>query len=185
MKDYSKINNNIFLSEDENRVNFLKDFNIPPISLLNQDGNLLKLNRTDTFRIVLFCFSMTGRPDKPLPKDWNSIKGATGCTSQICSIRDNYDEIISLNSVPVGVSTQSVDDLKEMSVRLFIPYDVLSDFNLELQNLFKLPIFSIDKKIYLKRLTLIIEKSVIKKVFYPIFFPDKHINEVIQWLKKN
>ena len=40
-------------------------------------------------------------------------------------------------------------------------------------------------KVYLKRTTLIIEKSVIKKAFYPIFPPNKHINEVIKWLKIN
>ena len=47
---------------------------LPSISLPNQDGNLLKLNRYDTFRIVIYFYSMTGNPDKKLPKNWHQIK---------------------------------------------------------------------------------------------------------------
>ena len=39
------------------------------------------------------------------------------------------------------------------------------------------------QEVFLKRTSLIIEKSVIKKVFYPIFPPDKHVNQIIKWLK--
>ena len=39
--------------------------------------------------------------------------------------------------------------------------------------------FSIGGKKFIKRVTLIVEKSFIKKVFYPIFPPDTHINEVL------
>jgi len=30
-----------------------------------------------------------------------------------------------------------------------------------------------------------VEKNIVKKVFYPIFPPNKHINEVLLWLKEN
>ncbi len=72
-----------------------------------------------------------------------------------------------------------------MTSRLNIPYDVLSDEKLELKNSLKLPIFLINKKEYLKRLTLIVEKNIIKKVFYPINELDKHIDDVLKWLKIN
>ena len=183
--DYSKFPKDLPIPEDDGACNHLINSHLPDISLPNQDGNLLKLNRIDTFRIVLYFFSMTGRPDRPIPNNWKNIPGAMGCTPQTCSIRDSYDKLVNLNAVPIGVSTQSVEDLKEMSIRLLIPYDLLSDINLKLQNSLNLPIFSIDEKIYIKRLTLVIEKSVIKKVFYPIFPPHKHINEVVEWLKIN
>ena len=48
-----------------------------------------------------------------------------------------------------------------------------------------LPTFVIEDKVFLKRTTIIIEKSVIKKFFYPIFPPNKHVDEVIEWLKIN
>lgn len=163
----------------------LLNLSIPDISLPNQDENLLKLNRSDTFRLVIFCYPMTGRPDVPLPENWNSIPGARGCTPQNCSIRDNYDNLIQANSLPIGVSTQSVLDIKEMTMRLHIPYDVVSDQELLLASLLNLPIFNIGEKKFLKRVTLIVEKSIIKKVFFPIFPPHTHINEVLHWLKEN
>jgi peroxiredoxin len=128
---------------------------------------------------------MTGRPDRPLPDNWNDIPGAKGCTLQTCTIRDNYDQLISLNAVPIGISSQTVDDNKEMTTRLRVPFDVLSDEKLELKSALDLPTFSIKDKLYLKRATIIIENKIIKKVFYPIFTVDKHINEIVEWLKEN
>ena len=183
--DLTKLPNDLPIPEDDGACNHLTNFIIPPISLPNQDGNFLRLNRLDTFRIILYCFPMTGRPDRSLPFNWDSIPGARGCTSQTCSFRDNYDQIVSLNSIPIGVSTQPVDDLKETVTRLGVTYDIVSDINLNFSKKLSLPTFSIKEKIFLKRTTLIIEKSVIKKFFYPIFPPDKHVHEVIKWLKNN
>jgi len=170
---------------DDGACDHLKDFMIPALSLLNQDGNILKLNRLDTFRIVLYCYPMTGSPNRPLPLNWNLIPGARGCTPETCSIRDHYDRILSLNAIPIGVSTQLVGDIKEMAVRLNVIHDVLSDNNLEFTKKLNLPTFSIGNRVFLKRLTLIIERSIIRKTFYPVFSPEKHIYEVIEWLKKN
>ena len=183
--DLTKLPNDLPMPEDDGACDHLTNFTIPPISLPNQDGNLLRLNRFDTFIIVLYCYPMTGRPDRSLPLNWNLIPGARGCTLQTCSFRDNYDQIVSLNAIPIGVSTQPVDDLKEMVSRLGVTYDIVSDINLSFAKKLSLPTFSIKEKIFLKRTTLIIEKSVIRKVFYPIFPPNKHVHEVIEWLKNN
>ena len=72
-----------------------------------------------------------------------------------------------------------------MTNRLFIPYDVLSDSDYSLMNALNIPNFTNENKIYFKRITLIVEKKIVKKVFYPIFPPNKHINEVLEWLRKN
>ena len=183
--DFSKLPDDLPVPEDDGACNHLTNFTIPPISLPNQDGNLLRLNRLDTFRIVLYCYPMTGRPDRSLPPNWDSIPGARGCTPQTCGFRDNYDEIVSLNAIPIGVSTQPIDDLKEMVTRLGVIYDVVSDINLKFAKKLSIPTFAIKDKVFLKRTTLIIEKSVIKKVFYPIFPPNKNVHEVIEWLKIN
>ena len=183
--DLTKLPDDLPVPDDDGACNHLTNFTIPPISLPNQDGNLLRLNRLDTFRIVLYCYPMTGRPDRSLPPNWDSIPGARGCTPQTCGFRDNYDEIVSLNAIPIGVSTQLVDDLKEMVTRLGVIYDVVSDINLKFAKKLSIPTFAIKDKVFLKRTTLIIEKSVIKKVFYPIFPPNKNVHEVIEWLKIN
>jgi len=170
---------------DDDAANHLKNLNIPNISLPNQEGNNLRLDRSDTFRMIIYCFPMTGRPDMPLPKNWNKIPGANGCTLQTCKFRDNYDDLVSFNAVPIGISTQSVNYNKEMTNRLKVPFDVLSDEKLQLKNTLNLPTFLVEDKVYLKRLTLIVEKNIVKKVFYPIYPIDKHIDGVLKWLKEN
>ena len=178
-------NNKFPIPENDGASDHLEKSRIPSISLPNQEGNFLRLNRSDTFRMILYFFPMTGRPDMPLPENWNSIAGASGCTLETCKFRDNYDDLIGLNAVPIGISSQTVEYNKEMTTRLGIPFDVLSDAKLELKDSLSLPTFSIDNKIYLKRLTLIIEKKIVKKVFYPILSVNKHIDDVLKWLKDN
>ena len=60
-------NDDRLLSMNNEDLGHLKNVKMPEISLPNQEGNLLKLNRSDTFRLVLYCFPMTGRPDRSLP----------------------------------------------------------------------------------------------------------------------
>ena len=171
--------------KDDGACNHLTNKQVPDISLQNQDGIMLKLNRSDTFRLIIYCYPMTGNPNKPLPKNWDSIPGARGCTPETCSFRDAREDFIVRNAVPIGLSTQSVSDIKEMTTRLLIPYDVVSDENLSFVNQLRLPTFKVEDKVYIKRLTLIVEKSTIKHFFYPVFPPDLHVKEVLQWLDSN
>ena len=182
---YTKIHDDLNIIKDDGACDHLINQKIPEIALPNQRGNLLKLNRLDTFRLIIYCYPMTGNPKKPLPKKWNDIPGAKGCTSQACTFRDNYEKFINLNAIPIGISTQTIDEIYEMTNRLLIPYDVLSDSNLKLVKILKLPTFKINDKIFIKRLTLIVEKSLIKHIFYPIFPPNLHFQEVIKWLERN
>jgi len=181
----SVLPSNLPIPKDDGECKHLLDAIIPDIKLQNQDGINLKLRRNDSFRVILYCYPMTGHPEKSLPQNWNDIPGARGCTPQTCSFRNNYDDLIKYNSVPIGLSTQSVFDLKEMTTRLKIPYDVVSDKELKFSKAMNIPTFKIKKLVFVKRLTLIIESSVIRKVFYPIFPPDLHILEVLKWLKRN
>ena len=176
---------NLPIPEDDGYCNHLLEKTIPDISLPNQDGIYLKLRRDVSFRIILYCYPMTGKPGKSLPPNWDNIPGARGCTPQACSFRDHYDDLVKCNAIPIGLSTQLVPEIKEMVTRLHIPYDVVSDSELKFSVLMKLPTFKIKNFVFIKRLTVIIERSVIKKVFYPIFPPDLHIYDVCDWLKKN
>ena len=69
--------------------------------------------------------------------------------------------------------------------RLGIQYDILSDSDLICTRKLSLPTFSVDNKTFIKRLTLIVEKNVVKKVFYPIVSINKHIDNILKWLKEN
>ena len=48
------------------------------------------------------------------------------------------DEMIINNALPIGISTQSVEDIREMSTRLCLQYDILSDQQLLFTNTLKL-----------------------------------------------
>ena len=174
-----------FILNENETLNHLKDKVLPNISLPNKDGVLLKLNRNDTFRLVIFFYSLTGNPKKKLPINWDKIPGAKGCTFENLSFRDNYERLIELNAVPIGISTQTIEDIKEMSERLKINFDILSDSNLKCSNKLSLSTFSVSGKTYIRRSTIIVEKNIVKKIFYPIFSIEKHIKEIIEWLKKN
>ena len=112
---------------------------------------------------------MTGNPNKGLPQNWNKIPGATGCTSETCTFRDNYEELIKLNAIPIGISTQTVEDIHEMTNRLLIPYDVLSDSDYSLMNVLSIPNFTNENKIYFKELLLLWKKILLKK-YSTLFF---------------
>ncbi|OGB23990.1 MAG: BcpB protein [Burkholderiales bacterium RIFCSPLOWO2_02_FULL_57_36] len=133
--------------------------------------------------LVLYFYPMTGRPGVPLPTGWDQIPGARGCTPQSCSFRDHYGELQALGATVFGVSTQASDYQQEAAERLHLPFDLLSDENLTLAKALSLPMFEVDDKVLIKRLTLIIKNGEIVKVFYPVFPSDRNANEVITWLQ--
>ncbi len=157
---------------------------LPSISLPNQQGNFLRLNRKDTFRLVIYFYPMTGNPYKKLPKNWNKIVKTQGCTLLNSYFRDNYENLIQLNALPIGISTQTTEEIREMSQRLGIKYDVLSDNNLSFNSL-SLPTFSLNNKTYFEKITLIVEKNIIREVFYPVVSPKQHVENILKWLKLN
>ena len=173
------------IPDNKNLSDHLMNTALPEISLPNQWGNSLKLNRTDTFRLVLYFYSLTGHPNKKLPKNWESIPGAKGCTLENTIFRDNYDRLIQLNALPIGISAQSILDINEMTQRIGIHYDILSDSDLIFAQKLSLPVFSVDNRNFIRRLTIIVEKNIIKKVFYPIVSINKHVDDVLKWLKEN
>ena len=126
---------------------------------------------------------MTGRLDKPLPVDWDQIPGARGCPSQSCSYRDLYAglKLLRVNNL-YGLSTQNTEYQKEVVKRLNLPYEILSELILKPKTELNLSTFNVNGMILLKRLTMVIEKDKIIRVFYPEFLPDGNANTVLNWL---
>ena len=128
---------------------------------------------------------MTGNPRESLSNGWDQIPGARGCTPQACSFRDHHKELQELYTQVFGVSTQSSEYQKEAVERLHLPFELLSDSKLTLSNSLNLPLFEVDSMSLNKRVTIIIQDGTIEKVFYPVFPPDKNIDEVIEYLSSN
>jgi peroxiredoxin len=69
-----------------------------------------------------------------------------------------------------------------MVERLHLPFPVLSDEKLEFAKQLNLPVFEVENMKLIKRITLILNDNMIIKYFYPIFPPDKNVNDVIKFL---
>lgn len=134
---------------------------------------------------MFYLYPMTGPSEIPLPKGWDEIPGARGCTPQACSFRNHYNELQELGISVFGMSTQSSEFQIKEKERIHLPFDLLSDVNIEFAKTLNLPLHYVDNLVLHKRVTLIFDAGKIVKYFYPVFPPDKNMNEVIKWLKDN
>ena len=74
---------------------------------------------------------------------------------------------------------------REARERLQLPFQLLSDPNLWLKEVLRLPTFRIGNDEFYKRLTMIVEDGRIRKVFYPVFPPEENAQDVVHWIKRN
>jgi peroxiredoxin len=153
----------------------------PDLTLPATDGISVNLSGARG-RTVIYAYPRTGRPGEALPMGWDAIPGARGCTPQSCGFRDHFATLEGLGVTLYGLSTQERADQREVATRLHLPFALLSDARLELQQALRLPTFTVDGMTLLKRLTLVLDDGVIAKVFYPVFPPDRSAAEVIAWL---
>ena len=175
---------NLPVPEDDGACDHLPTLKLPALSLPVTNGKLINLS-THSGWLVIYCYPMTGRPDRALPPDWDIIPGARGCTPQACAFRDHYQELTELGAGVYGLSTQTSDYQLEAKQRLHLPFELLSDHNLDFANALKLPVFVADNMKLIKRLTMIVFDGTIRKVFYPVFPPDSNATQVIEWLQAN
>ncbi|MEN1968730.1 peroxiredoxin [Lentibacillus sp. N15] len=182
--NFLELPNDLPVPQDDGACNHLKGNAIPSVELNSIADESVDPSKI-MGRFVLYFYPLTGKPGVSLPNGWNEIPGARGCTPQACSIRDHFQELQKLNTKVFGVSTQNTEYQKEFTERLHLPYQLLSDSDLVLSNALSLPLFEVDSMTLNKRLTLIVQDGIIEKVFYPVFPPDKNIDDVVEWLSSN
>ena len=168
---------------DDGGARHLKGMAMPDLELPSTANRRVNLSKISAPRVVIYAYPMTGRPDRQLPKGWDDIPGARGCTPETCGFRDHHKDLAKLHTEVFGVSTQDTPYQQEMVKRLEVPFEVLSDDHLLLTRALNLPTFTVDGMTLMKRLTLVVKHGRIEHVFYPVFPPDKHAEEVIAWLK--
>jgi peroxiredoxin len=136
-------------------------------------------------RVVVYAYPRTGVPgEDPFVPDWDEIPGARGCTPESCAFRDHFRELRAAGAALVfGLSTQDRDYQREAAERLHLPFALLSDVDLEMTKALRLPTFEAAGQTLLKRFTLVVSDGRIEHVFYPVFPPDKHAEEVLGWLR--
>lgn len=161
---------------------------LPPLTLSSTDGTSVRIDDLGPGRTILYLYPMTGRPGAALPPGWDQIPGARGCTPETCGFRDHHAELLAVGASAVyGVSSQTSVYQREAVERLRLPFAILSDEKLALADALTLPTFSTpdapDGRRLYRRLTIVSIAATIEHVFYPVFPPDSHAGEVLDWLR--
>jgi peroxiredoxin len=181
--DLMRLPDNLPVPTDDGACDHLVGIALPSLPLAATNGSPVDLSRIRGC-VVVFAYPRTGQPNEsPLVPNWDLIPGARGCTPQTCGFRDLHSEFQTLHCRVYALSTQSSEFQQEMVARLHVPFPVLSDEKLELTRSLRLPIFTVGGQILLKRLVLVLENERVKKVFYPVFPPDRSALTVLKWLK--
>lgn len=174
---------NLPVPKDDGGARHLKGMALPDLALPSTANRRVNLSKVAAPRTVIYCYPMTGQPGKPLPAGWDDIPGARGCTPETCGFRDHHKDLAKLHADVYGVSTQTTAYQQEMITRLQVPFEVLSDEHLAFARALHLPTFTVEGMTLLKRLTIIAAHGRIEYVFYPVFPPDRHAEEVIAWIR--
>ena len=171
---------------DDGAADHLRGSRVPDISLPATDGREISLAGSAARRVVVYAYPRTGRPGEgPLVEGWDRIPGARGCTPETCGYRDHHAEITALGAEVFGLSTQDTAYQQELVERLHVPFAILSDAQLRLTKAWRLPTFEAAGQTLLRRLTVVIRDGVAEHVWYPVFPPDRHADEVLEWLRIN
>jgi peroxiredoxin len=167
---------------DDGAADHLAGARLPALALPSTDGGAVDLAAAAAGRAVFYCYPRTGTPGVPLPTGWDQIPGARGCTPEACAFRDHHAELAALGARVFGISTQTTAEQREFAARVHLPFPLLSDADLRLAHALRLPTLGVDGLTLHRRLTLIAERGIIAKVFYPVFPPDTHAADVVAWL---
>ncbi len=171
--------------KDDGRARHLTGAKLPDLALPATSGPAVNLSKLKG-RTVVYVYPRTGVPGVDAPPGWDDIPGARGCTPQSCGFRDHFAELKSLRVAHVlGLSTQDTGYQREAAERLHLPFPILSDADLNFSLKLHLPMFMTSGMTLLKRMALVIDDGVIKKVFYPVFPPYRNAAEVVAWLRSN
>ncbi len=181
-RDLTRLPQDLPVPEDDGAAAGLEGRAVPDVKLASTHG-LVDLRQASRERLVLYVYPRTGHPDQPSPPGWDEIPGARGCTPENCAFRDRERELRDLGAAVLGLSSQPLEEQREFAERERIPYPLLNDANLVLARELDLPLFETAGMTLYKRLTLLAEQGSISKVFYPVFPPDRHPEEVIGWLR--
>jgi peroxiredoxin/DNA-binding transcriptional MerR regulator len=183
MRDPNHLPSDLPVPRDDGATDHLRGRVMPSIELPSTAGAMVPLHAMGPGRSVLYIYPLTGRPDVDLPEGWDAIPGARGCTPEACGFRDHHRELTAAGAARVlGMSSQDTAYQQELVDRLRLPFSMLSDTEFHLGGKLNLPTFEINGTRLYKRLTLIIHGESIEHVFYPIFPPHEHAQQVLTWL---
>ena len=97
---------------------------LPKFSAKDQSGNEMNSDQLKGSWSVIFFY----------PKDFTP-----GCTAEVCSFRDQYEEFTEAGATVVGVSSDSEGSHASFAGKFQVPFQLLSDQDRKLRKLFGVP----------------------------------------------
>lgn len=181
--NYEQLPADLPVPEDDGGAAHLPGSAMPAVTLPATTGQPVDLAQAGQPLAIIYVYPMTGTPGVPLLEGWDQIPGARGCTPESTGFRDRFADLTAAGAEVFGLSAQVPADQAEAAARLKLPFPLLSDSGLVLADRLRLPTFTAEDRVLYKRLTLVVSHGQIEHVFYPVFPPDGHADEVLAWLR--
>ena len=139
----------------------------PDFTLPSQSGEMVSLGDFLGKRLVVLFF---------YPKD-----ETPGCTKEVCTFRDTFEDFSKLDAKVIGISSDSVDSHKGFSEKHKLPFTLLSDQEGKVRRLYSVPN---TLGIFAGRVTYVIdEEGVVRHVFSSQLEVEKHVEEALKTLE--
>jgi thioredoxin-dependent peroxiredoxin len=135
----------------------------PDFIARDQSDNIQKLSNYVGKWILLYFY----------PKDFTS-----GCTTEACTLRDNYEGFKKIDAVVLGVSADTVSSHADFSKTYSLPFPIISDVNKKIAQVYRAGGFLPRRVSY-----LINPEGKIAKVYEKVS-PADHAAEVIKDLEE-
>lgn len=94
---------------------------MPHFEVVNQDGQVVTSADLIGRKTIIYFY----------PKD-----NTSGCTTEACNLRDNYDALIAKGYNVVGVSKDSIASHRKFIDKYELPFTLLADTTTHMQQLF-------------------------------------------------
>ena len=140
---------------------------VPSFDSTDQNGNSFNLDKFKDQKIVLYFY----------PRD-----NTSGCTTQACDLRDNFQEFKNNNYVIVGVSTDSPKSHVKFIEKNNLPFDLIADEDKSVHKLFGT---WVEKKMYGKtymgtaRKTFLIDENRLITDIIEKVKTKEHTNQIL------
>ncbi len=144
----------------------------PDFSLLDQNGTEHHLSDYRGQHVLIYFY----------PKD-----DTPGCTTEACSLRDNFSALKKHNTVVLGISTDSVKSHAKFATKFELPFTLLSDAEkrvVELYGVWGPKKFMGREFLGTKRQSFLVDAEGKLAVWYETVKPADHVAEVLADLKK-
>ncbi|AAT42988.1 peroxiredoxin [Picrophilus oshimae] len=139
--------------------------NAPDFEAISDSNEKIRLSdEVKKHRVVLYFY----------PKD-----DTPGCTTEACTFRDNYNELLSLGGNVIGVSSDSIESHRKFKEKYRLPFTLISDPDGKIRKLYDATGLMLPP-----RITYVIDKNMkIIEAFNSQMRPRDHVEISINALK--